>query len=330
MKILIVDKGIIPVKLYGGTNRVIWYLGSELVKMGHSVTFLVKKGSMCNFAKVIHIDEKKEIIEQIPENIDIVHFNFTPKNIEKIKKPYIITIHGNSNDLREFDLNTVFVSQNHANRYNSNSFVYNGLDWNDYTKPDLNVKRNYFHFLGKAAWRVKNVQGAIEIIKATKSEKLKVLGGHRFNFKMGLRLTFSPQIGFYGMVGGIKKDKLLNQSKGLIFPVLWHEPFGLAVIESLFYGCPIFATPYGSLSELVNKDLGFLSNKKTELVDAIKNVDIFSKQLCHDYAIEYFNSKKMALQYVEKYEQVLSNKKLNPSQPKLKEIQTVKFLEWYE
>lgn len=58
--------------------------------MGHSVTFLVKKGSTSNFAKVIHIDENKEIIEQIPENIDIVHFNFTPKNIEKIKKPYII------------------------------------------------------------------------------------------------------------------------------------------------------------------------------------------------------------------------------------------------
>jgi hypothetical protein len=38
----------------------------------------------------------------------------------------------------------------------------------------------------------------------------------------------------------------------------------------------------------------------------------------------------MALKYIEKYEQVLSNKKLNPLPPKLKETQTVKFLDWYK
>src|SRR5262249_46161384 len=157
--------------------------------------------------------------------IDLVHFNFTPPNIKNITKPYIITIHGNSNDLREFDLNTVFVSKNHADRYGSDSYVYNGLDWSDYTKPDLSSRRSYFHFLGNAAWRVKNVKGAIDVIKGTKSEKLKVLGGVRFNFKMGLRLTYSLRVRFYGMVGSTKKDKLLNNSKGLIFPVRWPEPF---------------------------------------------------------------------------------------------------------
>jgi hypothetical protein len=52
MRILIVNDTKIPVEGYGGTERVIWYLGEELSKMGHKVTFLVREGSACPFAKV--------------------------------------------------------------------------------------------------------------------------------------------------------------------------------------------------------------------------------------------------------------------------------------
>ena len=55
-------------------------------------------------------------------------------------------------------------------------------------------------------------------------------------------------------------SSLLNASRGLIFPVRWHEPFGLAVIESLYFGCPVFATPYGALPELVQEVLDKLAD----------------------------------------------------------------------
>lgn len=328
MKILIVYSGIIPVKLYGGTERVIWYLGKELVKMGHEVTYLVSEDSFCDFASIIYIDKKKKIAEQILNSIDIVHFNFTPQDIDTITKPYVITIQGNCKDYREFDRNTIFVSKNHANRYMSDSYVYNSLDWEDYGTYDFSLKKDYFHFLGKAAWRVKNIQGAIDIIKKTKKEKLKVLGGHRFNINMGLRLTFSSRVTFCGMVGGNKKNQLLNNSKGLIFPVRWHEPFGLAIIESLYFGCPVFGTPYGSLPEIVIKDVGILSNKIDILANAVENSDMFSSKICHEYAVEKFNSKKMAESYLEKYQKVMDGETLNENFPKLKEKQSKKFLDW--
>jgi glycosyltransferase involved in cell wall biosynthesis len=328
MKILIVNDTLIPVKLYGGTERVIWYLGKELVKLGHEVTYLVKQGSTCDFAKIIHIDENNDIINQIPNDIHFVHFNFAPVNLHNLKKPYLITIHGNTNDLNMFDLNAVFVSSNHASRYGSSSFVHNGLDWDEYTKPNLSQERKYFHFLGKAAWRVKNVKGAIEVIKNTKAEHLKVLGGTRFNIKMGLRFTFSPRISFSGMVGGSEKDMLLNGSKGLIFPVRWHEPFGLAIIESLYYGCPVFGTPYGSIPEIVKSDFGYCSNEIEKLTNAIENYHLYNPKHCHEYALTEFSSKKMALAYLEKYERILSNETLNAVAPQLKELQTQKFLEW--
>lgn len=328
MRILIVNTGMIPVFAYGGTERVIWGLGKELVRLGHKVTFLVNSGSYSDFAKVLHIDESRSIIEQVKGDYDVIHFNFKPDNLESLRIPYIITMHGNTNDMNVLAENTVFVSKNHAERYNSASFIYNGLDWSEYVKPDFNAKRKYFHFLGNAAWRVKNLVGAIDVVKGTKAEKLKVMGGVRFNFKMGLRLTFSPRISFEGLVGGERKYALINGSKGLIFPVRWHEPFGLAIIESLYYGCPVFGTPYGSLPELVHHDVGFLSNKKEEHSEAILHTDKFDQVTCHNYAKEEFNNQKMALEYIKRYEMVIAGEKLNKIPPKLDKVQILKFLDW--
>lgn len=326
MNILIVGSGIIPAQKYGGTERVIWYLGKELGKMGHKVTFLVPKGSSCDFADVLYYDQSRKLSEQIPSSTDIVHLNFMPSEV--IEKPYIVTIHGNCNDFRELDINSVFVSKNHANRFGSDSFVLNGLDWDDYGNPDFLCKRNKFHFLGKAAWSVKNVQGAIDVVKATNDEELMVMGGYRLNLKMGFRFTRSSRIQFYGMVGGQEKNSLLNKSKGLIFPVRWNEPFGLALIESLFFGCPVFGTPYGSLPEIINPEVGFLSNIADELAHEIENVDRFSRLQCHNYALELFNSKKMAGLYLEKYALVLNGNKLNIRYPQLIEKQTKRLLDW--
>lgn len=207
----------------------------------------------------------------------------------------------------------VFVSKNHAARYGSQSFVYNGLDWDDYGAVNLSAPRSYFHFLGKAAWRVKNVVGAIAVVKALPAERLMVLGGHRCNLKMGFRLTLSPKISFKGMVGGQKKIQLLQGSKGLIFPVKWDEPFGLAITESLYMGAPVFGTPYGALAELVTPEVGFLTNKASEMVEHLKNDYAYSPRVCHEYARDCFNAKVMAVGYLKKYEQILNGEVLNPT-----------------
>lgn len=331
MNILIVDNSVIPALLYGGTERVIWSLGKELVLLGHKVNYLVKEGSKCDFANIIVYQDNIALHKQIPNDVDVVHFNSTPKDLELIEKPYIITMHGNANNDDCFDKNTVFVSRDHAERHSSTSFVYNGLDWSAYSKPDLYLKKNRFHFLGKASWGVKNLKGAIQIIKQLDHQKLNVLGGKRFServLKMGLNYTFSNKVSFKGMVGGQEKEHYLNISKGLLFPILWHEPFGLALIESLFFGCPIFGTPYGSLPEIVTSDVGYLSTRKDEIVDCIKNSYNFNPKFCHEYANETFNSKIMALNYLEKYHTVLNGQNLNTIKPKLMNNKENKYLKF--
>lgn len=315
MNIALVINAILPVRLYGGTERVIYGLGRELARMGHAVTFIAARGTVCDFARVVETDPSMPISRQIPPGTDIVHFqDGLPEGYEeRCAVPYIVTYHGNSVTNANMPHNSVFVSRDHALRHGCDSFVHNGLDWDDYGPVDLNRRRRGFHFLGKAAWRVKNVTGAIRVTESVAGATLEVLGGHRFNFKMGWRFTFNPRIHFHGMVDNNRKADVITRSQGLLFPVKWNEPFGLAVTESLYLGAPVFATPYGSLPELVTADVGYLTDSQSDMAAHLTaEAGAYQPRTCHDYAAELFSARAMARNYLTKYETVLSGHRLVP------------------
>jgi len=311
MNILIVCRGSLPPKAYGGTERVVWSLIKGLHQLHHNVFVLTDTPTVCKWATTIVRDPERPIDKQIPDEIDVVHFH-TGESCST--KPFLTTRHGNHAVKKENAPNSVFVSQKHALNHGCEAFVYNGLDWSDYRLPDLKSTRRLkrYHFLGKAAWRLKNVQGAISITRKAKVA-LDVLGGHRLNFNMGFRLTLDRHVKFHGMVDNTKKCDVLEKSNGLIFPVTWEEPFGLAIIESLFMGAPVFGTPYGSLPEIINTpDVGFLANSEDALVDAIDDREYSSKQ-CHDFVRDTFDHLSMAVRYITKYEAVCNGEILNKS-----------------
>lgn len=312
MHILFVNRASIPVFAYGGTERVIWDLGRALVGMGHRVSYLVPEGSHCPFAEVLPLDPRQGWACQIPDSVDLVHFQFNPGLDLVLDRPWLMTQHGNSSVGEKLPLNTVFVSRNHAQRHGSVSHVLNGLDWDAYGPVNLAVTKDTFHFLGKASWRVKNVQGAIDTCLQAQA-KLMVLGGHRLNWHRGFRYTWSRSIQFAGMVGGQTKLDSLQGSRGLVFPVRWHEPFGLAVIESLYFGCPVFATPYGALPELVPAECGVLSNEGAVLAHALSQA--FDRQACHDRAVTLFSAQRMAQDYLHIYAKLLQNGPLHDVHP---------------
>ncbi|MGV3706991.1 MAG: glycosyltransferase [Arcticibacter sp.] len=328
MNILIVSDSKIPAFLYGGTERIIWWLGKELVALGHQVTYLVKAGSECPFAKVIIRNAAVPIEEQVPEETDVVHFQHAVEDFTA--RPYIATIHGNYGADTVFPVNSVFISKNHAERHQASAYVYNGIDAAEYGLPDFRVKRDYFHFLGKAAWRIKNVKGAIAVASAA-GERLEVLGGSRLNLKMGFRFTPNLNVRFRGMVGGEVKNAYLKASKGLIFPVRWHEPFGLALVESLYFGCPVFGTPYGSLPEIVTDGVGVLTNSARELTEAVRNVNMFDRKACYEYVCDRFLANSMARGYLQMYERVLNGEQLNVIRPVLRRAEgEERFLPWVD
>ncbi len=332
MKIVLVCASKIPVSAYVDKARIVWWLGKELSKMGHDVRLMMANSGPCAFADVLVYDEKKPLAAQIPADTDLVHCHDEPS--EPLDIPFLITQHGNCQASRAFQPNTVFLSHSHAQLHGGSVFVYPGLDFSEYAAPEMDSKRLWFHFLGNTSQRKRNVRGAIDLAAKVDS-RLHVIGGARVNFQQGFSISLSPYARFHGDLSPGGRDALLNASKGLVLPALWHKPFSLGVLESLYFGCPVFGTPFGALPEMLGKklapknaetaiqgtvdaffsDYGCLSVKKSELIEAMKNADDFDRLRCHEYVQDKFSVQRMAHQYLLLYDKVLQNKPLHPHVP---------------
>jgi len=315
MKIVLVNVyATLPAERYGGIERVMWWLGKALARRGHEVSYLVVDGT-CPFARVIRHDRRRPVDDQLPPDTDVVHLQHVLPEGESIGRPHLTTMHGSGSKVVELDRNTVFVSRDQAGRFGSTGFIHNGVDWEDYGPPRLDVPRSGLHFLGDGAWKVKNLRGAIRVARLA-GEELHVAGGFRLNFRMGFRLTLSPRVRFHGWVEDEEKRSLLERSKGLVYPVRWREPFGLALVESLYFGCPVFGTPYGSLPEIVPPDVGFLSADSAELAEAVRGAARFDARRCHAHAVSSFGARAMADAYLVAYERVLAGEPLHAEPPR--------------
>jgi glycosyltransferase involved in cell wall biosynthesis len=304
----------LPVARYGGTERIMWWLGKELARRGHEVTYLIKGGAS-PFARVVAVDIGRPLVSQVPADADVVHFHHDLPPGEAPPRPYVITLHGRGSREEELDRNTVFISASQARRFGSKTVVHNGVDWEEYGPAELDRPRTWCHFLGDAGWKVKNVRGAIRVAALARTP-LHVLGGFRLNFRMGFRLTLSPNVKFHGWVGMEEKRRFLPGSRGLVFPVRWHEPFGLAIVESLYHGCPVYGTPYGALPEIVGSGYGFLSADAHELADALRRGQGLDPRACHAHAVERFGSAAMADGYLRAYERVAAGEPLHAAPPR--------------
>ncbi len=303
MQITLYHDARVPPLHYGGTERVFYWLAKGLSSLGHSVSLIARKGSHVPGVTVIpcHQNDWESLI---PAQTDILHLANTPQRA--LKKPYLVTIGGYGQKNEIFHPNTLFVSQSHARFHNSQHFVYNGIDITDYFCDTH--RENYLVFLAKASWKVKNLIGAITL--AQKAQLPLYVMGNRNHSSWWDRFFRSfrrhPPIHYFGMVGDLEKRELLRKAKALLFPVRWHEPFGLAVTEALASGCPVFGTPYGSLPEIITPQTGRLSTHSDELAKICQE-HVFSPQACRNRVTQGFTHLQMAQNYLKYYEQILTH-----------------------
>ena len=119
-------------------------------------------------------------------------------------------------------------------------------------------------------------------------------------------LLSDPQIDFIGEIGEREKVELLRSARGLLFPILWPEPFGLAVIESMACGTPVVTRRCGSMPEIVlHGSVGFVCDDDDEFVDAIKRVDQLDRGACRRWVESRFSDERMAAGYEDVYEALL-------------------------
>jgi glycosyltransferase involved in cell wall biosynthesis len=304
-----------PVRGYGGTERIAFWLGKAQAEMGHQVTYLCQKDGELPFANTIDVPSGIDnLTEYIPSDTDIVQlYNVFPNSLEiapqlgiesreiktpklRLDFPFLVGIHGNGQADEAYHPNSVFVSYDHAQRHNWTEYVYNGIDISEY--PITQSKDDYLLFLAKTSWTVKNLAGAIRISNQAKLP-LHVAGG--------VAPPWSKNVFSHGTIDGSKKLDLLQKARALIFPVTWNEPFGVAVIEALASGTPVIATNVGALPEIVNSKCGVIADTLCDLVDAVNAVKSIDPYVCRRQVEENFTHIHMAEKYLFYYRSVLRN-----------------------
>ena len=306
MKIALVQNSVVPAQRYGGTERVIEWLARGLSELGHEIVMIAAAGSHNAYGELIVPKDFHRWESEVPASVDVLHLWSPPG--PNIPKPFLSTIGGNGKPGERFHPNTVFVSKQHAAHHGSHHFVHNGLDPKDYTfSPD---KKPEAVFLAKAAWNVKNLKGTIEVARAAKVP-LTVMGSRNWPLNSQRLRPALGGVKYLGMVDDETKRAVLPRARALLFPVRWHEPFGIAVTEALVSGCCVLGTPYGSLPEIVTPEVGFLSTQAESLAQmlrkCIEDPKTFSPEACRARVINGgFTHLDMARSYIRYYERLLA------------------------
>lgn len=289
----------LPVKGYGGTERIVTALARGLVALGHRVTMLAPPGTaipgtaLVAFPLKAYKDPKFSLAQYVPRDADILHSHFPVATVPD-GPPFLQTLYGNLRTGEPIPPHNVFLSANHAGRNGSKVFVYAGLDPSEFQFQSK--KEDYDFWIGRLH-QAKGYHWAIEGAQRT---------GRRLLLAGGWRPTLSRGIKYVGEVDGEKKAQLLANARCLWMPALWDEPFGLTNIEALFSGTPVLGTRRGALPEILTPEVGALCETLDEMVEASKTIDARDPARCRAHAERYFTHAVMAEEYVRFYNILLN------------------------
>jgi len=270
----------VPVEKYGGAQRIVVWLSQALVELGHDVTLLAGRGSNVPGVRVVEVDAEDvrrpgfDVHRYVPGPVDVMHYHGLvahPPNV-----PYVATLHGNLGAGQVAPSYVIGVSENHAQRHGTRSFVYNGVRLDEYEfraqKSDFDLFLARLH--SAKGWRV--------AVQAAKQEQFRlVIAG-------GWRPTLSRWLTFVGEIGREKKRELLAGARCLWMPVQWEEPFGLNVVEALASGTPVVATRRGALPVLVSPDVGGVGATLDDLLAIRRRLADFDPHACRRRAQRHF------------------------------------------
>jgi glycosyltransferase involved in cell wall biosynthesis len=302
MHVVVATHHRLPVEGYGGTQRVVVALVRGLAALGHKVTLIAQPGTRVPEAKVVEVlprrlkDPGVDLSPYVPDDADVLHVHFVVKGAPA-KLPFAQTLHGNWKPGMAVPPNNIFLSRDHARRYGSETFVYNGLDPAEFFFRRR--KEKWDLFLGRLH-SAKGYHLAVEAAKRT-GRPLIVAGGWRPSFRGPVK--------YVGEVDGGRKRALLARARCLWMTAQWDEPFGLTTIEALFSGTPVLATRRGALPEVVTPEVGAFADDLEAMIEAAETIGR-DPEACRAHAEKYFTHVVMAQEYERMYRGLIADGKL--------------------
>jgi len=338
MRIAILAPPYIPVPplLYGGTEKIVSLLTEGLVARGHDVTLFASGDSHTRatlssiYPKALGNSGFYKSAVQKPlahyhacyaraSEFDIIHSHgqyLSVPDADGLSTPVVFTWHGSlypgetTEEKREIlrkykHLPYISISDNQREGLPELHYVatvYNALDIAEYSFVEK--KGNYLLWIG----RVSPKKGATDAIETAK--------------KLGIRLEMAAaidpidrgyfdaeikphidgkQIVYHGEIAHSALAELYGGALATLYPISWHEPFGLVMAESMACGTPVVAYNVGSVPEVVDDAVtGFVVDQlqgTQGLADAVLRVSELDRAACRKQAEARFHKDRMVAEY---------------------------------
>ena len=336
----------VPPDGYGGTERIVHELTTELVRRGHQVTLFASADSESAGHLVPTIDRAmrpagdggeasgwfmvtiEALLDQIDE-FDLVHSHLEWWSIPLARTspiPVVSTFHGrldlpwSESLLGRARQGVVAISRSQASAHPQVPWtvIHNGLSleaapFNERPGEDL-------CFVGRVDPE-KGILEAIEIAAAV-GRRLRIaakigtlpdqLVYYEEVFKPALAAAGSS-VEYLGELAGPDRDRLFAESYATLMPGAWPEPFGLVAIESLACGTPILARRVGGLPEIIRDGVdGFFGDDVAAMAFQAERVATLDRAAIRERVLEQFSATRMTDRYEELYARMLARRPTTP------------------
>jgi glycosyltransferase involved in cell wall biosynthesis len=325
----------VPPKLYGGTERVVYWLTEELVALGNDVTLFASGDSQTSakleatWPKALRLDGSVRdanalhivMLERVRQKCDDEEFDFLHFHLDyypfslfsRQPTPFLTTLHGRL-DLPEhqpvFDTfaKVPVISISNAQRRpvpqaNWIRTIHHGLPEKLLTPQP--VTPSYLAVLGRIAPE-KGVDRAIKIaIRCGIPLKIaaKIDRADQDYYDEVMRpLMDHPLVEYIGEISDREKSDFLSGAIGLLLPIDWPEPFGLVMIEAMACGTPVIAYNHGSVAEIIEDGMtGFIVDDETSAIAAVHRLAQLNRGAIRRQFERRFTARRMALDYLAAY-----------------------------
>ncbi|MER9236027.1 glycosyltransferase family 4 protein [Mesorhizobium sp. M0622] len=332
----------VPPRFYGGTERIVSYLTEGLVELGHDVT-LFASGDTKTSAKLVACRERALRLDPRPhksetaahlsmlaevrnraQQFDVIHFHLSHflhfPFFEHMPDRTVTTPHGRLDyvDLApayqrfpRFPMISISRSQRAGlAKANWLATIQHGLPIDIYEPTfETDADEPYLAFLGRLS-RDKRPDRAIEIALRS-GLKLKLAAKIGDDDRAFFHDTVEPlidgdRVDYIGEIEEDRKAEFLGKAAGLLFPIDWPEPFGLAAIEAMACGTPVIAWKRGALPEIIDHGVtGFLVDTVDAAVASIPELLRLDRRQVRAVFENRFSATRMAHDYVAAYARLI-------------------------
>jgi glycosyltransferase involved in cell wall biosynthesis len=330
----------VPPRGYGGVENVCADLVGGLVARGHEVTLVGAgdDGTSAEFVATYAEPPSARLGESLPEvlhaaaaahaladrSIDVVHDHTLagPLLARGRGVPTVVTMHGPvAGEAGEYyrllgdSIGLVAISA--AQRRAAPELPWIGTTYNAVdvaTYPYREDKDNMLLFLG----RIHPDKGVHHAIDAARVAGLPItVAGkcsepvEREYYRTHIQPRLARDVTMFGVADATTKRELLARAAGLLFPVVWEEPFGMVMLEAMACGTPVIALHRGSVPEVVVDGVtGVICADPTDLPDAIHSARRLDPSACREHVRDNFNVATMVTGYEAAYRQSLTARPL--------------------